>query len=507
MISLYTPAHVRCMDERTIAAGTPSVDLMERAAGQLVRAILATAPRRYGLRVLALCGKGNNAGDGLAAARLLRSHGVDARTHLVEGEDGLSEDAQTQLQRFRGAGGRELADSDVAGFDIVVDCLLGTGASGPAREPIAGVIRRLNDARAAGAVATVVSCDLPSGVDADTGQVAGEAVRADSTVVLGAGKRGLWLWPARGHCGSLQVVDIGIAGASPDPDAVVLEEADVAYALQPGAPDVDKRGRGVVVLLAGSAGMAGAAIMAARGALAMGVGLLTVATSAAVRDAVAPAVPEAMTLGLPQDDPDAAFSALAEQLEGADVLALGPGLGHSQPTAELVKRLVREVDLPIVLDADGLNAYRGNGDALADRAGGDLVCTPHAREFGRLLGRKVDDVWPDRITTGPDTARSWNATVVLKGPGTLVAFPHQPSRINTTGSGALATGGTGDVLTGMLAAAVPTGRGPDVVAATVHVHGRAGEVAAQRLSTRSVAALDVAAAVPAVLRDLEQRWT
>ena len=506
MISLYTPAHVRSMDERTIAAGTPSIDLMERAAGQLVRAILAMAPRRYGLRVLVLCGKGNNAGDGIAAARLLAAHGAAARIHLVEGVEGLSADAQIQLQRYREAGGRETQALDFAGCDIVVDCLLGTGASGPAREPIAGAIRRLNDARSNGEAGTVVACDLPSGVDADTGQVPGEAVRADATVVLGAGKRGLWLWPAKDRCGNLQVVDIGIADAPPDPDAVVLEDTDAAAALQPGAPDVDKRGRGVVVLLAGSAGMAGAAIMAARGALAMGVGLLTVATSVAVRDAVSQAVPEAMTLALPDDDPGAAFASLVDLLEGADVLAMGPGLGHSQAAAELVKRLVREVDLPIVLDADGLNAYPGNGDALAARTGGDLVCTPHSREFARMLGRTVEDVWPDRVATGPEAARRWNATVVLKGPGTLIASPRSASRINTTGSAALATGGTGDVLTGMLAAALPTGQGADVVAATVHVHGRAGEVAAQRLSARSVAALDVAAAVPAVLRDLE-RWT
>lgn len=507
MIPLYTPSHVREMDERTIAGGTPSLELMERAAGQVVRAILTVAPRRYGLRVLVLCGKGNNAGDGIAVARRLLALGADARIHLVEGVEGLSADAQTQLRRYRDQRGRKVIDPDFAGADVIVDCLLGTGASGPAREPIAGCIRRLNDARSRGEAGVVVACDLPSGVDADTGQVLGEAVRADATVVLGAGKRGLALWPARGHCGSLQIADIGIADSAPEPDALSLEGADVAAALQPGAPDVDKRGRGVVVLLAGSPGMAGAAIMAARGALAMGTGLLTVATSAAIRDVVAPAVPEAMTLGLPDDDADAAFSALVERLEGANVLAMGPGLGHGQAAAALVQRLVREVDLPIALDADGLNAYRGKGDALADRAGGELVCTPHAREFARMLGRKVEDVWPDRITTGPEAASRWNATVVLKGPGTLIASPRSAPRINTTGSAALATGGTGDVLTGMLAAALPTGRGPDVVAATVHVHGLAGELAAQQLSARSVAALDVAAAVPGVLRDLEQRWT
>ena len=507
MIPLYTPAQVRSMDERAIADGTPSLALMERAAGHLARAVVAMAPRRYGLTVLVLCGKGNNAGDGIAATRRLWAYGVSARIHLVEGEAGLSDDAATQLARYRAEGGRESPTIDFTGVDVAVDCLLGTGASGPAREPIAGTIRRLNAWRADTTDGTVVACDIPSGVDADAGQVPGEAVRADATVVLGAGKRGLWLWPARGHCGQLVVADIGITSNPPDPEAGVLEGADAAAALHPADPNVDKRGRGVVVLLAGSEGMAGAAIMAARGAMAMGTGLLTVATSAAVRDAVAPAVPEAMTLGLPDEDPDAAFAAVVDRLEGADVLAMGPGLGHSQSTAELVRRLVREVALPVVLDADGLNAFRGNGDALSDRAGSELVCTPHACEFARMLGRKVDEVWPDRINTGAAAARRWNATVVLKGPGTIVTAPRRHSLINTTGSAALATGGTGDVLTGMLAAALPAGRGPNVVAATVHVHGLAGELAARRLSARSVSALDVAAAVPAVLQTLEQTWT
>ena len=489
------------MDERTIAAGTPSLDLMERAAGHLARAVLSVAPRRYGAKVVVLCGKGNNGGDGIAAARRLLDAGVDARVHLVSGDADLSPDAAHQLRRYRSSGGRELPALDLTGVDVVVDCILGTGSSGPAREPVPSIVRLLHDHRTH-APLKIVACDQPSGVDADTGQVPGEAVPADLTVVVGGAKRGLWLWPAREFCGELRVGDIGIADGADDPAARVLQPRDAAQRLAPGRPDADKRGRGVAVIVAGSAGMAGAAIMAARGALSMGLGLLTIATSSAVRDAVAPAVPEAMTLGLPEGSDDA-FAAVVERLDGADVLAIGPGLGHSQATAELVRRLVAEVDLPIVLDADGLNAFRGDGDAFADRAGTELVCTPHAREFARLLGRKVDDVWPDRIDIVRDVAQRWRATVVLKGPGTIVQSAHGQTWINASGSAALATGGTGDVLTGMLAAALPHRQIAPTTAATVHVHGLAGEIAAARATPRSVAALDVAAAVPAALRSLE----
>lgn len=489
------------MDERTIGAGTPSLVLMERAAGHLARAVVRLAGRGYGLRAVFLCGKGNNGGDGIAAARRLLDGGVDARVLLAMGDE-LSTDAAEQLRRFRAAGGRQVAELDVWAVDVVVDCVLGTGSSGPAREPVPTLAHAVEEGRAASDV-LVVACDQPSGVDADSGQVAGEAIRADLTVVLGAAKRGLWLWPARGYCGRLDVVDIGIADSAPPPAAHVLDAADAAAALAPAAPEADKRGRGVAVILAGSADMAGAAIMAARGALGMGLGLLTVATSAAVRDAVAPAVPEAMTLGLP-DHPDDAFAAIVEKLEGADVLAVGPGLGHSQETADLVRRLVHEVDLPIVLDADGLNAFRGNGDAVADRVGSELVCTPHAREFARLLGRKVDDVWPDRINVVADIARRWRATIVLKGPGTVIQSQHGETWVNSTGSAALATGGTGDVLTGMLAAALPHNQVARVTAATVHAHGVAGEIAAERATARSVAAIDVAAAIPAALQRLQR---
>ena len=510
MIPLYTPAQVRQMDERTIASGTAAGMLMERAAAHLARAVVAQADHTYGLRVLAVCGKGNNAGDGIAAARRLRALGCDARVHLVTGSDGLSPEAADQLRRYLAAGGRLESGLRLEGVDVIVDCLLGTGSTGAPREPVAGAIGAINGYRestaGAGGVPAVrvVACDVPSGVDADTGQIAGQAVGADVTVVIGAAKRGLWISPARGRCGELRVVDIGLDAGGGDPLAHVLEPSDVLDALPPLRGEVDKRERGSIMLVAGSAGMAGAAIMAARGALGMGVGLLTIAIPAPLRDVVAPQVPEAMTLGLPQHDPDAAFEMIDERLQGGtQAVGIGPGLGRDDATQALVHRLVREATVPIVLDADGLNAFRHDGDRLAARkAMRDLVITPHRREYARLLGKDPDDVWADRITNVGEVARRWGATVVLKGPGTIVEEPPGATYVNPTGNAALATGGTGDVLTGMLTAALPSGARGTAVAATVYVHGLAGEIAAQRATSRSVTAMDVARAIPAALARL-----
>ena len=503
MIPLFTPAQVRDLDQRAFAHGVPGLALMERAAGHLARAVLAAGGRGYGLRVGVLCGKGNNGGDGLAAARLLRTAGAAPTVCLVAGPDALSGDADEQLRRYRALGGRFAASPAAAldSADVGVDCLLGTGASGEPREPFAAAVRALNAVRARGLA--VVACDLPTGVDADSGRVPGEAVQADVTVTLGAHKRGLWLWPARGRCGRLVLGDLGIVNDADPPAATVLEAADVATLVPPPRPDAHKRTRGVVVVLAGSPGMTGAATLVARGAMAAGAGLVTVGTSPRARPLVAPTVPEALTLDVADDDPDAAFDILAARLEGADALAVGPGLGHAEPTVALVRRLAREVDLPLVLDADGLNAFRHEGDLLADHAAPLLVCTPHAQELGRLVGSSGHGVWARRFQLVPEKAEAWRATVVAKGPGSLVAAADGRVWVNPTGGPALATGGTGDVLTGMTAALVAQRPQPDSVAAAVWLHGRAGGLAGEGRAARSATALGVAAAVPRALALLD----
>ncbi len=501
MIRLFTPEQVRGFDRRAFQRGASSAQLMQTAAGHLARGVLAAGGHGYGLRVAILCGKGNNGGDGLAAGRRLLATGASPVACLVDGESTLSPDAAAQLRGYRQVGGRlaeSVADA-LATADVAVDCLLGTGASGEPREPTASAISALNGA----GIAAVVACDLPSGVDADSGQVPGVAVRADLTVTLGAHKRGLWLWPARGYCGRLTVGDLGVVDDADEGVAAVLEAADVARLIPGPRPDSHKRSRGVVVVLAGSSGMTGAATLVARGAMAAGAGLVTVVTSAAARPLVAPTIPEALTIEVPEDDPDTAFERVAEQVERADALGVGPGLGHEAPTVAMVRRLVREVGVPLVVDADGLNAFRAEADQLANHKTPLLVCTPHASEFGRLVGSSDAQLWSQRATLVPRKAAAWNAVVVAKGPGSLVAAPDGRVWINPTGGAGLATGGTGDVLTGITTTLVAQRPDADSVAAGVWLHGRAGQLAGHRRAARSVTASDVAAAVRPALDELE----
>jgi ADP-dependent NAD(P)H-hydrate dehydratase / NAD(P)H-hydrate epimerase len=504
VLALYAPEEVRGMDARAYARGIAEDALMERAAGHLARGVLATAGRGYGLRVGILCGKGGNGGDGLAAARRLRDAGASVVVHVVDGADALTGLPAEMLRRWRAVGGRVAGtvDGALADADIAVDCLLGTGTTGEPRPPHRAAVEALNARSALGV--PVVACDVPTGVDAATGAVPGAAVRADATVVLGAHKTGLWLWPARGLAGRLLLGEIGVVDAAATAQAAVLEAADVRSLLPPADPSSHKRTRGVVVILAGSPGMSGAAALVARGAMAAGAGLVTVATSSLVRHLIAPTIPEALTVDLPDDDPDAAFERLAAQLEGADALAVGPGLGLAEATQALVRRLVREVDVPLVLDADGINAFRDHRDALADHAAPLLVLTPHERELDRVGG---EGAHADRLARAPELARRWDAVVVAKGPGSLVAAPDGGLWVNPTGSAALATGGTGDVLTGVTAALVAQRPEPAQVAAAVWLHGRAGEHAGRERHERSVTASDVAAAIPTALRSLDAHPT
>lgn len=510
-IPLFTSAQVRAMDSRAFERGVAPLALMERAGGHLARGVLEAGGRGYGLPVGILAGRGNNGGDGLAAARRLLDAGAAPRVCLVAGADDVSADAATQLERYRAAGGRvvDSVGAALSGVRVGVDCLLGTGASGVPREPYRSAVTELNRTARFARGMSVVACDVPTGVDADSGDVRGEAVRADLTVTLGAHKRGLHLWPGRGHCGRLLLGDLDLVDDGDEPVAVVLEAPDVARLLPALDPSVHKRTRGVVVVLAGSPGMTGAATLVARGAMAAGAGLVTVATYAEARAMIAPTVPEALTVDLPDDAPETAFERLVGALEGADALAVGPGLGHAAPAVQLVRQVVAEVGIPLVLDADGINAFRSEGKLLAHHAAPMLTLTPHAGEFARLLaghgeesGRAPRDLWARRVSLVPEKAEEWGTVIVAKGPGSMIGAPDGRVWVNPTGGPALATGGTGDVLTGMIATLVAQRPVAESVAVAVYVHGLAGELAGPR-AERSVTALDVAAAVPAALRAIE----
>lgn len=495
MIPLFTPDVVRELDRRAIADGTSAATLMERAAAALARAVLDLAGRGYGLRVGVVCGKGNNGGDGIAAARRLARAGAAPRVWLAAAEDELSADCARQLARWHGEGGR--VEDDLAAMlgqsDVVVDCLLGTGASG---EPQAAVAEAIEAVNAAGR--PVVACDIPSGVDAATGAVRAAAVRADVTVVIGAHKVGLHLWPARRHAGRLVFAGIGLDVQAAPQAAHVLEDRDLATLLPHVDASADKRGRGIVLVVAGADGMAGAALLAVRGALAGGAGLVTLAAPAAVVRVVASSAPEPIAVTLPEDGPERARIVL-EQAARSDAVVLGPGLGTGAETVRMVRAVVEACARPLVLDADGLNAFRGEGDVLARHAAAPLVLTPHRRELARLLGQPDDEVWGGRSRLVPELAGRWDAVVLAKGPGTLIAAPDGRCWINGTGAPALATGGTGDVLAGLLGALLARGGGADAVAAGAHVHGRAGERVALG---DEVGPLAVAACLPGLLREI-----
>ena len=498
MIPLFAPGRVREMDERAIAAGTSALELMERAAGGLARVVLAEAGHGYGLRVALLCGKGNNGGDGLAAARRLLRAGAAPVVWLAAAEGELSAETAAQLARWRAEGGRVALSAQAAldGADVAVDCLLGTGSAGAPRGAVAEAIGAL-----ASADVPVVACDTPSGVDAATGVVPGAAVRARVTVVIGAEKLGLRLWPARGHCGRMLGVDIGILRPEDQPDAVLLTDADAGRLLPPPDAQAEKRTRGVVLVVAGSAGMAGAALLAVRGALAAGAGLVTLAAEPEVLRQATAVVPEALTLALPED-PEEAAALVLKRAADSDAVVLGPGRGVDAGAVALARRVAAACDRPLVLDADGLNAFRHDAAALAGHASPLLVLTPHRRELERLTGDP--DVWDARVDRLPALAAAWRAVVLAKGPGSVLAAPGGRLWVNGTGGPALATGGTGDVLAGMLGTLLAQRPDAETAAAAVHLHGLAGELAAAARTARAAGPLDVVAAIGPSLRRLEE---
>ena len=530
MIPLFLPSDVQAMDRRAFARGVDPEALMDAAARHVVRGVLDLARAqglpRYGLRVALVCGKGNNGADGLVAARHLRTRGVAAEAVLVAPAAELGPDGARELAALRRAGGRihtvadDVARPDGATegsnpfadrlnrvlrpADVVVDCLLGTGATGSPRKAYADAVLAIAAAHTNGAA--VVACDLPTGVDAATGRVPGVAVTADLTVTLGAHKRGLWMHPASSHVGHLRLGEIGVVDDDAHPSAWVLTPADLPRIAPPAKARDHKRSRGVVVILAGSDRMAGAAILAARGALGAGVGLVTVATPAAAAPRINGAVPEAMVVPLP-DDADGIVEAVRAAAERADVLAIGPGLGLAEPTQQAVRALVTGDGPNIVLDADGINAFRDHTDVLADRpwagsAERHLVLTPQAQEMGRLVGTNGHAVHARRVEVAAEVAHDLAATVVAKGPRSVIARPDGRCWVNPTGGPALATGGTGDVLTGVTAALLAQRAVPESVAAAVYLHGLAGDLAARALSARATSAGDVADHLGAAAQEL-----
>ena len=511
-VPLLDAAGARAGDEAAVEAGDTWAGLMDRAAGHLARGIVAAGGHGYGLRVAIVVGKGNNGGDGWAAARRLREHGAMAWVVAVDGSDvEVSDEAAANRAAWIDGGGRTsdgLADLDAAltWSDVAVDALLGTGTRGAPRGAAGAGVAALRRAHTAGTV--VVACDIPSGVDADDGSAAPDAaVVADVTVTFGGLKRGLLLHPGAAHAGRVRVGDLGPRYDPGETTWDVLAPAGATPTRWDAA--TDKRGRGTALVVAGASGTSGAAALTASGALAAGAGLVTAAVPATVRtDVAAGADPGVMVHALPADEQgavDAAAVHALPNLDAVDVVVAGPGMGYGPGAAAVVAALRRDARR-LVLDADALNVHRDAPEALAEHRG-DLVLTPHERELARIGGGSDGhDAWEHRVERTPALARSLDATIVVKGPGTMVVAPDGRVWVCPLGGPELGSGGTGDALAGIIGAAIAVADDvPLAVAQAVWWHAAAGEAAGRRAAGRATATR-LLGELPAVLAGLAA-WT
>jgi ADP-dependent NAD(P)H-hydrate dehydratase / NAD(P)H-hydrate epimerase len=508
VIPVLTAEDVRRQDAACEARGIPTSDLMGNAGFAVARAARELLGGTYGRRVVIVCGKGNNAGDGLVAGRWLAAWGAHASAVTLFGAE-LNGAAGEALETFRGRiRGPEDLDRELNRADLIVDAIFGVGLSRTPEGAAARAIERLGSASI-----PVVAVDLPSGVDSDTGAlVGGRAVRATRTVTLGGLKPGLMFEPGRSAAGRVEVADIGIPEDLRGGTASALEAADVRALLPIRQASSNKRRVGTVLLVVGSRGLPGAAALCAGASVHGGAGLTVVAAPESVVPTIIGRVPEVTAIPLPETgdgtiDPKA-IELLRPRLGEFHVAALGPGLSTHPATAELIRALVAELGLPLVLDADALTAFAGAPELVA-RGPASKVLTPHTRELSRLVGRPDDEIEADRLGGTRDAAARLQAIVLLKGPGTVIADRDGVSYVNPTGGPSLAQGGTGDVLTGLTAALLAqelqVGEGRAVLlttAAAAWIHGRAGDLAAERYAPHPANASMLIELLPEVLHEV-----
>jgi ADP-dependent NAD(P)H-hydrate dehydratase / NAD(P)H-hydrate epimerase len=488
-------AQQRALDEWAIKTlGTPGLDLMERAGAGLTEVAAERAPAG---RIVVVCGKGNNGGDGFVAARLLRERGREVDVLLLSDAEDLRGDARANLERLPGKepvsfGARALDDAGA-----VVDAILGTGFQGSARSPASDAIEAINRSGA-----TVVACDVPSGVDASNGEIGGPAIRADATATFHAGKPGLWIAPGKAHAGEVTVIDIGIPPGGPAEPLIGLIDPAVLDGIPRRGAESTKFAAGSVLVCGGSTGLTGAPSMACESAMRTGAGYVTACVPRSLNSIFEIRLLEVMTAPLPDREGGLGRAAVDEVLtrsERVRSLVLGPGLGRAEETLEFARAVAAAATVPLLLDADGLNAHAGGLRALSDRSA-PTVLTPHAGELGRLLERPSDEVQAHRLSCAREAAALSNAIVVLKGDDTIVAAPGGEAAVSRGGASALATAGTGDVLSGTIGALLAKRMDPfHAACAGVFAHARAGRLAAETIGPEGVIAGDVIGLLPRAL--------
>ncbi len=516
-MQLYSATEMVAADRYAIdTLGIPGVVLMENAGRACAQVLEERYSRCFPGPVMVVAGTGNNGGDGYVVARILADHGWQVTTLVLAKPQKISGDAATMLQILCNCAGKIVFVDDVDMLhqrfaelqpQLIVDALFGTGLASDVRGLPAAAIALMN-----AAAAVLVAIDMPSGVDASTGRICGCAVHADLTVSFDHPKIGHASTPGALHVGELEVVDIGIP-VTPRPADLLpqawLIDAAAAHDLLPERPAFAHKGSfGHLLVVAGSPGKTGAAALAGDAAVRSGCGLVTVAVPASVHSVMEVKLTEAMTVALAEQDGFLTLAAVvqvAQLATSCQALALGPGLGQSDELRQLVRQIVMTVNVPMVIDADGLNLLAGQLECLGMRQGKPLILTPHPGEMARLAGVSVTAVEADRFSIARNFARRYQVVLLLKGARTVVAAPDGRVHINTSGNSGLSSGGSGDVLTGLIGALLAQGCDPFAAASlAAWWHGRAAEQIAVERGVAGMTASDLIHQLPLVRHQLAQ---
>ncbi|MBU4560961.1 NAD(P)H-hydrate dehydratase [bacterium] len=514
---VVTAEEMREIDRKTIASGIPSIELMENAGRAVAKAIKSHYRPLRGKEISIFCGKGNNGGDGLVIARLLAKEKAKIKIFLLTRKKELKKDPKTNLRKALKQK-IEVIETDtsqklkkfrqeIKKSDLIVDAILGTGIKGAPKGLEAKAIKFINSLKK-----PMVSVDIPSGVEGSTGRVSGEAIRADLTITFGLPKIGLVVYPGAEYVGKLEVAHIGFPKrflSDKEIKVYLVTKEDISSYLKPRRPDTHKGTYGHLFVIAGSVGMTGAATLTSQaaslcfGALRSGVGLVTLGIPESLNEIMEVKLTEGMTLPLPETKKKTLSLKAKEEIlkfsKKADALALGPGLSANKETKQLIRNLIKKISLPMVIDADALNALVGHLSILQSRIQhpGSRIITPHPGEMARLIGKKAKEVQENRIKVAGDFAKKYKVIVVLKGARTVISDPKGNICINPTGNPGMASAGVGDVLTGMIGSFLAQRREPlEAAKMGVYLHGLAGDLAAQEKGEEPLIASDVLEKLP-----------
>lgn len=516
-MKFVTAAEIKSIEEKAIEEyGIPSIVLMENAGHEAAIQIERIMGDFHNKKVCIFAGKGNNGGDGYVIARHLYNQGVKVKVFLIGNKTDVTGDALINLQIITAMGIDVIEVVNEGDWDKVkiamtftdclVDALVGTGFTGKLIGQMAQVVESMNKTNK-----VVIAIDMPSGVEADTGQISGAAVKADHTITFSLVKQGLLLYPGASYAGDVTVADIGIPRMLLIDEEIrqnIITSAAVGKMFPKRSPNVHKGNCGKVFILAGSKGMTGAAALSADAAMRAGAGLVLLGIAESLHDIMETKLTEVMTRPLAETAAgiigEGAVSHIEEIAQDNDAIAIGPGLGRHEDTMKAVRQVIKKVEKPLVIDADALYALIGHTDILTE-AKAVPILTPHSGEMARLVGLTADEVNQDRIYITRQAAIEWGSIIILKGARTVVAFPDGEVYININGNAGMATGGAGDVLTGVIAALIAQGLSSHEAAlAGVYIHGLAGDIVA-RNGMIGIIASDLIQALPAAIFGIQEK--